>query len=399
MATQLERSAIRKFTNYYQKSQEVNRHELKAKNDPKMMYGVISTRSSLKTHLSSIRQVAKYLSDTKGDARNWSKITREDLIHYVESRISEGLAQKTIKAHITAINKLMVSEFDMKPINYAEIAPNLPSEAPKSVYKVLTSEEWENENRGQFEANLGRIELVKGFGLRRSELFGQKGYENQGRKGVTPSSFLLVEGRKRRVPTADGGWYEYKPLKIYVQTIGKNGRYRIAPCTNELNDKMIELYGSKALKISDSQLNKMMINKNNEFKQAYIATNRTEDRVVAGVANSQPFHIFRSYYARQRIDELTKAKGIHKEQVVSKTGLKSIKIVDRRGNELIKTGYTRLSSDDRVTIQRNAKGKAIVSNPSAYYCQIGSKISSVDVFTEVSNNLGHNRLDVLLKYI
>ena len=149
-----------------------------------------------------------------------------------------------------------------------------------------------------------------------------------------------------------------KNNKIYVQTVGKGGKARLAESTVKGNEAMLKLYGDKALRVDDIETFK-----NNLSSEQIMKFGREEPLNLKQSNNHKiPSHIFRSEYAQTLL----------KEKISEYSDTSSHK------------AYTTISKEDMGRdIETTIKGHT----------------GSVRAFYEVSVNLGHNRLDVLTKYI
>lgn len=136
---------------------------------------------------------------------------------------------------------------------------------------------------------------------------------------------------------------------------------RFIACRPAMEQQMLYYYSSIA-KVKDSLLKR---NKRYLFNQI----NQKSKRLNIKGANSHkiPKHIFRSEFAQELLKE-------------------KIKYYDEKyGNSLQNKGYS--------TIDVRRKG---IHN---YRTKIGIYEGNVKAFLDVSRSLGHNRLDVLLKYL
>lgn len=297
--------------------------------DSRFIYAEVSH----KNHLSNWKQFAKW-AEEKG-LKRIGQIQKKHVENYVKELVDSGMSKKTIESRIGAVNKIMLysERWDNESrVVLSKIEGVKPRELPTKIYKDLTAKEWMDRNQGQYANNRDLIDTVQAFGLRRREV----GELNE-------RSFLID-----------------KQGKIYVQTIGKGNKYRVAPvCDSEMNEKMKKLWGNKAIPIENAS----------EISLRRVLRNEDQRLKLKG-ANGHKIglHIHRNEYAQRllknRIDEL-----------------KSDKTREFRGYSHLKTKGQSLEQLDR------------------YEVKIGTFKGSARAFMEVSEALGHNRLDVLAKYV
>lgn len=288
---------------------------------------------SHKNHLSNWKQFAKW-AEEKG-LKRIGQIQKKDLEIYVKELVDSGMSKKTIESRIGAVNKIMLysGRWDNESrVVLSKIEGVKPRELPTKVYKDLTAKEWMDRNQRQYINNRDLIDTVQAFGLRRREV-GE----------LNKESFLVDEKGK-----------------MYVQTVGKGNKYRIAPvCDSEMNEKMKKLWGSSA----------MPLEKADEDKLRRVLRYEDQRLNLKGVnGHKMGLHIHRNEYAQRllknRIEEL-----------------KGDKAREFRGYSHLKTKGQSLEQLDR------------------YEVKIGTFKGSARAFMEVSEALGHNRLDVLAKYV
>lgn len=365
------------LTKAYKNGKNTTRNDIKNEQSGRYArYDVISSTKSLEKHLSAINQVAEYITDnfsylnSKGETKaivRWNQVTDEMvqafITHKLESGGRDGLgaSEKTLKGYMTAINKVMVTGNHWKASDVRSLSDFKTERGKTNVYKDLTSEEWLARNQAEYQKYQQQIDLARAFGLRREEIFGQKGMENRGKNGLTASSFVL--GKNNR---------------LWIQTIGKGGKYRLVPCRLDFNQQMLSFV--QANEISLRMSNELAAN-DSERKKAFIQLNRKETRIVNGIRNGVPLHIFRAEYAKCRIYE-------EQEEY---THIKNSQ----------KIGYSRLSGYKGNVMRKLYKNglKTTQKVPNSSITQIKTVTANVNAFIEVSNNLGHNRLDVMAKYL
>ena len=300
--------------------------------DNKFIYADVS----YKNHKNNWRQFSKWANEN--GLKRVGQITQNDVEKYVRECAENGLSKKTIESRIGAINKVMLASERWKNENrviLSKIEGIAVKKLPTKVYKDLTAKEWQNRNPRQYENNRELIDTVQAFGLRRREA-----------RELNAQSFLID----------DKG-------KMYVQTVGKGNKYRIAPvCDSEMNEQMKKRWGKQAIPLQQAS------------EERFRRVLRDEDqRLNLKGANGHNFglHIHRSEYTQRYLQERIKQLD---EQ--------------RGGVERSYRGYSHLKT----------RGKSL-ADLDAYRIKIGTLEGSARAFMEVSRALGHNRLDVLAKYL
>lgn len=300
--------------------------------DNKFIYADVS----YKNHKNNWRQFSKWANEN--GLKRVGQITQNDVEKYVRECAENGLSKKTIESRIGAINKVMLASERWKNedrVILSKIEGIAVKKLPTKVYKDLTAKEWQNRNPKQYENNRELIDTVQAFGLRRREA-----------RELNAQSFLID----------DKG-------KMYVQTVGKGNKYRIAPvCDSEMNEQMKKHWGKQAIPLQQAS------------EERFRRVLRDEDqRLNLKGANGHNFglHIHRSEYTQRYLQERIKQLD---EQ--------------RGGVERSYRGYSHLKT----------RGKSL-ADLDAYSIKIGTLEGSARAFMEVSRALGHNRLDVLAKYL
>ena len=315
----------------YKEAKGKSRHEeKKLGRDEKLIF----SKQSLINHERNWRQFAEW-AHGKG-VRNLSKVSLDHIKAFLEEksfnggRDGRGASKKTIQSYATTFNKVMKMNDREIRVEVKELGLSFNE---KTSYKHLTAEEWREENIEDYENNKEVIDTMRAFGLRAKEI-----------RELNEKSFL-----------SDG-----KTGKIFVQTIGKGGKMRIAEATDAMNEEMKSLYADICIQIEDIRAYKP--------DERLLARNIHNEGIRLNLKGSKshklPKHIFRSEYARTLLKE---------------------RIERYRGYEMIDRGYT------RVDVQRD--------DLKSIRLEMGTFRGSAQAFIEVSRNLGHNRLDVLTKYV
>lgn len=293
----------------------------------------IYAQKSLVEHKRNWNQFSAW-AEEKG-IHTLGKIKKELVEEYAKELAKNGYAKKTIESRIGAVNKIMQANDKWKSsdrVILSKIAGLNSKGLKKNVYKDLTGKEWIERNPKHYENNKDLIDTVQAFGLRRKEVI-----------ELTNESFLID-----------------KNGKMFVQTIGKGGKYRIAEVSDEqANERMKELYKdiAKPLEIADETRLERAIR--NDSKRI---------RIKGANCHKFGLHIHRAEYAQR----LLKTK-IEQEN----NGIQR----EFKGYSHLKTKGLKDKELDKIEIK------------------IGTFKGSAKSFIEVSRNLGHNRLDVLLKYL
>lgn len=263
------------------------------------------------------------------------KIKKELVEEYAKELAKNGYAKKTIESRIGAVNKIMQAnnKWDSSErVILSKISGLNPRELKRNVYKDLTAKEWIERNPDQYEKNKDLFDTVQAFGLRRKEV-----------TELTNESFLID-----------------KNGKMYVQTIGKGGKYRIAEVSDiKANERMRELYQNIAKPLGSANESRLERAIRNDSKRI---------RIKGANCHKFGLHIHRAEYAQRLLR--TKIGAENREIQREFKGYSHLKTKGLKDKEL-----------DKIEIK------------------IGTFKGSAKSFIEVSRNLGHNRLDVLLKYL
>lgn len=330
----LEKKGIRILNEARTLGRAKTRDELKRQG---IAFKAVTSPRSMEIHEGNWKEFSKWASDE--GYKSLKKID-EDVIKkfLIEKSLSggrsgNGASVKTLKSYITSINKVMSAGnlwTDEDKIKLKGIKEIKITDEQKSVYKKVSPDEWKEAHKRSYKSNQSYIDTLSSFGLRRREM-----------SDLGVKSFVVDKNNK-----------------IYVQTVGKGGKARLAESTVKGNEAMLKLYGDKALRVDDIETFK-----NNLSSEQIMKFGREEPLNLKQSNNHKiPSHIFRSEYAQTLL----------KEKISEYSDTSSHK------------AYTTISKEDMGRdIETTIKGHT----------------GSVRAFYEVSVNLGHNRLDVLTKYI
>lgn len=360
------------------KNRTVSRDKVKEQNNGRYArYDTVSSTASLVQHQKQWTQFAKYLEEEHG-LKGLKKINQEHVREFIRQEQARGLSEKTLKARVTAINHVMIGSKVWEP-NQRVSLTSMRSEGHISaskgatrIYKDLTAEEFRTQNTAVYEANKELIDFSRAFGLRRSEIFGKKGSEYE---GVTFRNLGHVEGSER----------------LFAEVIGKGGKYRLAPVREDMREQMWAKYGDSSRVYTKEYLNKPVSERETMLK----ARTNANERLFQSESRKFGLHINRNEYVEQQLRE-------RQAFWEKKAGKMTEKIFQER-----KTGYSRIGFkyDEKTGRTQLYKtyyrdGQKIIENVRPFETvQIGNWKGYAISATDVSRFVGHNRLDVLQKYL
>lgn len=302
---------------------------------------VITSPTSLKQHLNRLEQFYSYLDNKDIKVSKFSQITPQIVDDYVQYQADKGMSKKTIQSDLTAINKVMTvtNSWTDKDKKYLKDYKNISiKESINNTYKRLTSEEWEKKYPKKYETYRGTIEVLKNTGLRANEL-----------KELNTKSFII----------------DTKTNELYVQTIGKGGKYRISPVLN--SSDTLSYIRIEPIKRDIESMKNNLERSERDFKYALQDAKKDKSlrlNLKGSNGHHLPKHINRAYYARKLLEREIKAY---------------------ESLETVYKGYTTLKEEK--------------DNYSKYDIQVNGYKGNAQAFLNVSKAIGHNRLDVLRSYI
>ena len=261
-----------------------------------------------------------------------------------------GYSASTIASDALMINHIMIGSKtwrEDKKVLKSQI-PNMPHRSQdilKQRNKNLTAKEWVERYPHTYNAYKGQITALRAFGIRRRELVG--GTSKNGRDGLGDRSLYMRGGH------------------VWAIVQGKGGKIRWTPCRRDLEPAIKSMYGDKIRPWEDRPRN------NNDYKHNL----KINQAFYKSYSHNVPAHIFRAEYAQHQIQELS-----HR----SYTGTKQVPCYRRAG--------------------RSTNGKQIYTKTSksinlAQSHTIGAYTASYGAFYQLSDYMGHNRLDVLNSYL
>ena len=327
----------------------VRRADQKAGKGGKMAdYRHIYSDNSYKDHWARAQRFAHYLR-TYTSIRKFDEITPEVALEYLKVQRDAGYSASTIGADALAINHLMIGSGRWAE-NQRLVKSKIAGMPKRSVvyqhYKPLTSQEWRDRNPKLYARYKDQIDVVRAFGLRRREL--SSGTSLSGKDGIGSRTLFRA-----------------KNGLLVAQTMGKGGKLRFAEVRKDMAAEMEAKYGQYARPISaaakDGRQYRSMIKRNRPFFSSF--------------AHRVPTHIFRADYAQNKLQELNQKhySGYHVVKRYRRAGL------DANGKQKYAPYLKRLNDHQEYQI-------------GAYKAQYGA-------FFELSENMGHNRLDVLNAYL
>ncbi|MBS0937609.1 hypothetical protein [Lactiplantibacillus plantarum] len=327
-------------------------------------YRAISSPQSLKTYQSTWKEVSTWLFNHE-NVNYLRRIKPEMIERFLLDKVhnggikSQGASIKTLKGYVSVINKVQVcannltmnERYSLRQFKHLD----LTNKKHHTVYKSLTGAEWIDRNPDTYLKNQQAIDTIRAFGLRAREL-------------ATLNSKSFIQD------TQTG--------KYYVQTIGKGGKYRLAECRKDLQTQM-QIYYNTLFKANSFDLT------NFKGSKDYLLRNMKKGLKIEFKGQKRhdiPRHIFRADYAenllKQKFQEYPKGP-VH-------CGYRMVKVHEEQV-DLQKHLQPKKCHQSFQTIKTIPLGQVQI--------QIGAYKGPLRAFTEVSKNSGHNRLDVLLKYL
>lgn len=334
--SRLEKTGLRLLDQAYKESKGRSRRQDKALGvDSRKIYA----ERSLEAHASAWKQVAEWAS--KNGVKNLKQLTAEKVEQFIREkaesggRDGQGATAKTLKGYLGAVNKVMQKAELWEPKERMELS--------KLDIKTRTDRHAGYKKMTADEWRKANPETYERYQdtLDTIRAFGLRAQE-------------LEELNKFSI------FQDTRTGRLCVQTIGKGGKFRVAECRKDMVEQMTKLHGDHIRKLDGSKLTQERLERDIKNK---------ENRLDMLGANSHrlPKHIFRADYAK---------------------GLLTEKLEEHAGGGGAKTwvSYRQLDSMPKE------KWADCVTT-------VGSWTGSALAFLEVSRALGHNRLDVLLKYV
>lgn len=228
MTTKLELKGNNILKEQFYDREQTSRDETKLENGRSAIYNTISSKNSLIQHQKQWKPFAEFVTNVY-KIKTLSKVELWMIVEFIQQEVMKGLAEKTLKSRITAINHVMVGSGVWKENQKVSLSQlretgNLPKQkGPSQVYKELTAAEWRDRHKKEYDKNQEVIDLARAFGLRKCEIFGKDGAY----KGLTLRNLGHIEGSQT----------------LFVEVIGKGGKYRVAEVREDFSQQMWDKYG------------------------------------------------------------------------------------------------------------------------------------------------------------
>lgn len=295
-----------------------SRHDYKRQTGRNEDYDRIYSQNSYKKHMSSVNTFGNWLKAERPEIKRLEQIDERTVASYLQARDVERSAF-TVSADLNAINRVLVgSKSWERPLTKDQANERYGVTLRDRRLQDITNSRTPSNYLERYRDTYRReIDMASSFGLRRSEICSQE-------KGVTQDSL----------------YYSKEDEKLYVTTIGKGGRHRVAQCLEERKEEMIQRY-EPYIQYVDT---KEQIPDSDETKAII---RNSEHLFSEKISNNCTLHRFRADYAENLVEELK---------------------IEHEGCQ-------------------------------SQVMMIGDVEAVESVFLEVSQNLGHNRLDVLKNYL
>lgn len=350
-----------KYAHYLLRSQFINaykkhltRHDVKRATGSRAVYSYIFSDKTLKEYTRGIDRFMEYCQ--QNDIYRLSDVTDDVMGNYVMYAQKKGESAWSFKNSITAVNHVLVGAkirtddetFKITKWNKEHGYIGMNAIKHKSRQEIhnnrhYTAKEWVDKNYKLYQQNQDMIDTIRAFGLRKSEVnYTGKQHTTGGNQSFAKPA--IINKSFFKYTNANGN------TNYYVFVIdGKGGRPRFAQCRQDMVAEMKGLYDFQRLNVMPQ--NMIDIKK---FKNQFIKKNEVyyrKQEYIYHIANGNlRYHIFRQEYAQKRYDEVSQEP------------------------------YMAQNNDSLHTIN----GK---------YCLHESQLN------KISQDLGHNRWDVLGNYL
>lgn len=372
--SRITRNCIGLLTKQFEQAKGFSRTQFKQENNGRYSnYSKISSEGSFAQHVRQIKDVGEWLAKEKG-VRKIGQIEKEYLVEYLNQCQAKGMAEKTLKSRVTAINHVMVGSGVWEAQQAISLRKLRSSGAiseqkgPRGVYKPLTASEWREREPRAYQKHKEVVDFARAFGLRRSEI---EGKSKTGYNGITFSNIGYLKGSN----------------KLFVEVIGKGGKYRFASVREDMAKEMWNKYGKQAKEYSPDYFAKPL----EERKAILRAETQKSSRLFNKIKKALPLHINRNEYVQKRLEE-------------KQDKYKKIRLQGGGGGAI---GYSRIrfkvdSDTGEISPYKvdYKNGEQIVSQVDPFATvTIGTWRGYVIAACEVMQEVGHNRLDVLKTYM
>ena len=319
----------------YRKAKGRSRNEEKHKGRAGEM---IFSERSLEAHSSAWTQFAEWAGaqGVKSMKQITSELVEDYVRHMVKNggRDGNGATKKTLKGYVGAVNKVMTASGqweDQQRLSLKAMGVEVRADVGAG-YKRMNASEWKQANQQQYERYRDTFDTAEAFGLRAREL-----------QELNASSIVKDDQSGR----------------LYVQTIGKGGKFRLAECRADMQERMEELHAGHIRTLDTSKLTEANLVRN-------IRDESQRLNMKGADSHKLPKHIFRAEYAQRLLEQKLAEYPSNGQE------WRSYNKLDRMGNK-----------------ERWGEFRTTVCG----------RTGSAEVFLAVSRSLGHNRLDVLTAYL
>lgn len=326
----------------------------KSKNGKYADYRHIYSDNSYRKHWGRAQKFAEYCK--QNGAKSLRDITPEFAKKYLiyerdqSVRGYSGYSASTIASDALMVNHIMIGSKTWREderVVKSQI-PNMPHRSQDILTqrnKNLTAKEWVERYPHTYNAYKSQITTLRAFGIRRRELTG--GTSKNGRDGLGDRSLYERNGH------------------IWAVVQGKGGKVRWTPCRQDMENQIKTMFNG-AIRSWDERPKNI-----NDFKHN-VKINKT---FFKAYNHNVPSHIFRAEYAQNMIKQLNQR---------SYSGTRQVPYYQRAGR----------NSNGKMTYTKTAKNIDL-----SHSHTIGAYTASYGAFYQLSEFMGHNRLDVLNSYL
>lgn len=309
--------------NQYNKGKGVSRHAEKERTGTFAHHDKIYSSNSLKTHITQVKDFAKWAKKQEQKIRNMEDITPEIVGLYLQEKEEQGNTPHTISARLLALNRIGVnrglwskslkkSDFDLAERRANTITNNRNSKVTMNDLSAKQAQ---------------IIEFGRAFGLRRSEL-------------------VPTAHHTSNYAVSDKSLFE-KNDRLFLATLGKGGRYRVAEALRESEDFIRSEYAPFIQQVEELPT-----------RDDFETLRGDSEPLFDSISRSVPIHVLsRQYYANNKLIELERENRLYRVN---------------QSNQL-KSGHAYYTTNGRPMRREHAQF--------------------------LSDQLGHNRLSELKSYI
>lgn len=254
----------------YNRGKGISRHKIKLESGKFAHHDRIYSSNSLKTHLTQMKDFAKWAKEQPEKIRFISDITPELAGKYLHQRQEEGNSPHTISARLLAINHIGVTTQTFeRPLKKADFG--LAVRSSDTITNNRTERNIDDLTARQREI----VQFGQAFGLRSSE--------------------LVPNAHVQRYAVTNRSIYEHDN-KIYLSTFGKGGRYRVVEVLKEKEDYIRAEYGQYIQSVN-------ILPTKSDFREIREKATPLFDSMSRDVN----VHVLcRQYYVNHKLDEIEK---------------------------------------------------------------------------------------------